>query len=364
MATFNNTTRDIRAKIVYYGAGQSGKTTNIQYIHAKLKPDLRGELMTLATEQDRTLFFDYLPVDLGEVSGFKTRIQLYTVPGQVFYNSTRKLVLKNADGIVFVADSARKFMKDNLESFQNLMDNLRDYGLKITDLPVVIQYNKRDIPDAVPVGELQEKLNRFNFPSFEAVASSGTGVLPTFQALSKLVMKHIKETALGGIGLPTPPALPSLASKPVPPRPEPAKPPEPPKPALRSMELDDDEEALLDSLGPPASQAPAMPPVMAALPVQPARSAAPKPGDAVPTTAILAAAGIAPPPGAITKNTAQETISKGDPIMVRLEVVSIGSALPAPGGGFRIAVRLKDPSTGRLYETRLDLTLKGESGGT
>lgn len=355
MATFNNTTRDIRAKIVYYGAGQSGKTTNIQYIHAKLKADLRGELMTLATEQDRTLFFDYLPVDLGEVSGFKTRIQLYTVPGQVFYNSTRKLVLKNADGIVFVADSARKFMKDNLESFQNLMDNLRDYGLKITDLPVVIQYNKRDMPDAVPIGELQEKLNRFNFPWFEAIASSGTGVLPTFQALSKMVMKHIKETALGGIGLPTPPAPPSLTSKPLPPAP--AKQPEPAKSQLRSMELDEDEEALLDSLGPPAAQQPAAPPA-------PKPPAAPKPGEAVPTTAILAAAGIAPPPGLALKNQAPETISKGEPLAIRLEVVNIGSALPAPGGGFRVVVRLKDPATGKLYETRLDLSLKGESGGT
>lgn len=349
MATFNNTTRDIRSKIVYYGAGQSGKTTNIQYIHAKLKPDLRGELMTLATEQDRTLFFDYLPVDLGEVSGFKTRIQLYTVPGQVFYNSTRKLVLKNADGIVFVADSSRKFMKDNLESFQNLIDNLRDYGLKITEIPVVIQYNKRDVPDAVPVGELQEKLNRFNFPWFEAVASSGQGVLPTFQTLSKLVMKHIKETALGGIGIPTQPQPPSAAARPVAlkppePRPMPAPAPAPPEPR-RSMELDADEEALLDSLGPPAAAAAPVPP---------------KPKDAIPTVAILQAAGIAPPPAALAKNQAPETIAKGEIPPGRLDVVSIGSALPAPGGGFRIAVRLKDPATGRLYETRIDLTLKGE----
>ncbi len=348
MATFNNQTREIRAKIVYYGAGQSGKTTNIQYVHAKLKADLRGELMTLATEQDRTLFFDYLPVDLGEISGFKTRIQLYTVPGQVYYNSTRKLVLKNADGIVFVADSSRKFMKDNLESFQNLIDNLRDYGIKITDLPVVLQYNKRDVPDAVSVDEFQEKLNRYGFPHFEATASSGIGVLPAFQAVSKLVMKHIKDTALANLS--------AAAGLPQPPRPEPPKPAAmQPKPASGS--LDADEEALLDNLGPPSAPAPAAPARPVPLPPPPQPAAAGKIA-AVPTLKILEAAGIQPPPQ-LVRNPAPETVSKGDPLAVRLEVVSIGPPLPAPGGVFRAQVRLKDPSTGRLYETRLDLGLKG-----
>lgn len=351
MATFNNQTREIRAKIVYYGAGQSGKTTNIQYVHAKLKPDLRGELMTLATEQDRTLFFDYLPVDLGEISGFKTRIQLYTVPGQVYYNSTRKLVLKSADGIVFVADSSRKFMKDNLESFQNLIDNLRDYGLKITDLPVVMQYNKRDVPDAVSVDEFQEKLNRYGFPYFEATASSGTGVLPAFQALSKLVMKHIKDTALANLS--------AAAGLPQPPRPDPPKPlAGQPKPASGS--LDAEEEALLDSLGPPSVAVPASPTRPAALPPLPTPPAGKV--AAVPTLKILEAAGIQPPPQ-LSKNLAPETVSKGDPLAIRLEIVSVGPLLPAPSGVFRAQIRLKDPSTGKLYETRFDLSLKGSEDG-
>lgn len=344
MATFNNTTRDIRAKIVYYGPGQSGKTTNIQYIHAKLKEDLRGDLMTLATEQDRTLFFDYLPVDLGEISGFKTRIQVYTVPGQVFYNSTRKLVLKNADGIVFVADSSRRFLKDNLESFQNLIDNLRDYGLKVTDLPLVIQFNKRDAPDAMPVAELQEKLNRAGFPQFEAVASSGQGVLPTFQGLTKLVLKHIKDTTIGGM-----PPLPG-SQRPVPPPPLRSSPaPSAPAPSLEGeQQLDADEEALLDSLGPPSTGSAA-----------PAASTSRKP-DAVPTAAILAAAGIPAPPA---KNVAPETVSKIDPVPTRLAVTGIGSIETAPGGGILVTVRLKDPLTGKTYEARIDLSVRAPAGG-
>ena len=159
MALFNYAKREINAKIVYYGPGLCGKTTNIKYIHEKLRPETRGKLLSLATETDRTLFFDFLPVDLGEVKGYQTRFQLYTVPGQVFYNSTRKMVLKGADGIVFVADSQREMLQANQESLANLRENLAEQGKNIDDIPMVIQYNKRDLFNAMPVEELDRFLS-------------------------------------------------------------------------------------------------------------------------------------------------------------------------------------------------------------
>ena len=195
MATIDRKKKELNAKIVYYGPGLSGKTTNIQYIYEKLKPEHKGKLMTLATQTDRTLFFDYLPVELGEIKGMKTRFQIYTVPGQVFYNSTRKLVLKNVDGIVFVADSQRKMLEENLESLQNLEDNLAFYNRKLKDIPHVFQYNKRDLPDMLPVEELERALNRYHVPYFEAIASKGVNVLQTLTAISKLVLQKLRGSA-------------------------------------------------------------------------------------------------------------------------------------------------------------------------
>lgn len=195
MAVFNPRKREINAKVVYYGPGLSGKTTNLQYIHAKLKPEHRGELMTLATQQDRTLFFDYLPVELGEVRGLKTRFQLYTVPGQVFYNSTRKLVLKNVDGVVFVADSRAEALADNLESLKNLEENLRSHGLSLDKLPLVIQYNKRDAATALPIAELDRHLNRRGVPTFAAEAHRGVQVLETLRTICKLVVLDLRDKA-------------------------------------------------------------------------------------------------------------------------------------------------------------------------
>lgn len=195
MAYVNYTNREINAKIVYYGPGLSGKTTNILYIHKKLNPESRGKLVSLATQTDRTLFFDFLPVNVGEIGNFKIRIHLYTVPGQIFYNTTRKMVLKGVDGIVFVADSQKQMLEDNIESLNNLEENLKEYGKKIEEIPLVIQYNKRDLPDALDLEELHRHLNRYKAPFFTAVATQGQGVLETLTGICKLVINKLKKTA-------------------------------------------------------------------------------------------------------------------------------------------------------------------------
>lgn len=194
MALINYGKREINAKIVYYGPGLCGKTTNIKYIHEKLRPDTRGKLLSLATETDRTLFFDFLPVDLGEIKGYQTRFHLYTVPGQVFYNSTRKMVLKGADGIVFVADSQREMLQANQESLANLRENLAEQGKNIDEIPMVIQYNKRDLPSAMAVEELDRALNPRRLPTFSACAQDGTGVLSTLSSIAKMILFRMRES--------------------------------------------------------------------------------------------------------------------------------------------------------------------------
>ncbi len=224
MSMINYASREINCKIVYYGPGLGGKTTNLEHVYSKVAPDTRGKLISLATETERTLFFDFLPVDLGTIRGFKTRFHLYTVPGQVYYNASRKLILRNVDGIVFVADSQRERMEANVESMQNLYDNMAEYGYDLTRLPFVIQYNKRDLPNAAPVNDLQAALNPGwepadvsrarvtpdpyhagqnlvgqlssgdwveRAPYFEAVAVAGDGVFDTLKAVSKLVLKAL-----------------------------------------------------------------------------------------------------------------------------------------------------------------------------
>ena len=192
MALVNHTTREINAKIVYYGPGLSGKTTNIHFIYHRIAPNQRGKLISLATETDRTLFFDFLPVELGTIKNYKVRFHLYTVPGQVFYNATRKLVLKGADGVIFVADSQRTMLEANAESLSNLHDNFTDLGVDLTDYPVVLQYNKRDLPDVMSVDEMNTSLNPKMIPFYEAVAMTGDGVLKTFTAISKLVLQDMQ----------------------------------------------------------------------------------------------------------------------------------------------------------------------------
>jgi mutual gliding-motility protein MglA len=224
MSMINYASREINCKIVYYGSGLGGKTTNLEHVYGKVQPDTRGKLISLATETERTLFFDFLPVDLGTIRGFKTRFHLYTVPGQVYYNASRKLILKGVDGIVFVADSQIERMEANQEAMQNLYDNMAEYGYDLTRMPFIIQYNKRDLPNAAPVKELQAALNPGwevvdptkqrlqpdayhagenlveQLPTgewveratyFEAVAVTGDGVFDTLKAVSKLVLKSL-----------------------------------------------------------------------------------------------------------------------------------------------------------------------------
>jgi signal recognition particle receptor subunit beta len=193
MALVNHTTREINAKIVYYGPGLCGKTTNIHLIYHRIAPGMRGKLISLATETDRTLFFDFLPVELGAIKNYRVRFHLYTVPGQVFYNATRKLVLKGADGVIFVADSQRAMLDANLESIANLRDNFAEQGINLADFPVVLQYNKRDLPDILAVEELTAALNPQNVPFYEAIATTGEGVLKTFTAVSKLVLQDMQK---------------------------------------------------------------------------------------------------------------------------------------------------------------------------
>ncbi len=191
MSMINYASREINCKLVYSGPGLGGKTTNLEYIFNKVKPETRGKLISLATETERTLFFDFLPVDLGTIRGFNTRFHLYTVPGQVYYNASRRLILNGVDGVVFVADSQAERMDANIASLQNLYENLSDYGYDPQQLPIVIQYNKRDLPNIVSVEDLRAELNPDGLPEFEAVAVKGIGVFDTLKVVSKLVLKSL-----------------------------------------------------------------------------------------------------------------------------------------------------------------------------
>jgi hypothetical protein len=192
MSFVNYSSREINCKLVYYGPGLCGKTTNLQYIYAKTAPDAKGKMISLATETERTLFFDFLPLALGDIRGFKTRFHLYTVPGQVFYDASRKLILKGVDGVVFVADSQIERMEANIESLDNLQTNLAEQGYDLSKMPFVVQYNKRDLPNAAPMSQLRPVINPTDVPEFEAVAPTGVGVFDTLKAVAKLVLTELK----------------------------------------------------------------------------------------------------------------------------------------------------------------------------
>ena len=202
MSLVNFTTREITCKIVYYGPGRSGKTTNLQYIYSQVPDDRRGRMVSLATQTDRTLFFDFLPLDLGSISGFTTKFQLYTVPGQVYYNATRKLVLQGADGVVFVADSQARQLDENLESLQNLHQNILEHGVDIRTLPMVLQFNKQDLPRDLILApeELDDALNFRTLPAFAADALRGGGVFETLKAISAEVLRKLSQGAAGRPG--------------------------------------------------------------------------------------------------------------------------------------------------------------------
>jgi len=193
MSFINYASREINCKIVYYGPGLCGKTTNLQFVYQKTAPDAKGKMISLATETERTLFFDFLPLALGEIRGFKTRFHLYTVPGQVFYDASRKLILKGVDGVVFVADSQEERMDANIESLENLRVNLQEQGYELDKLPFVVQYNKRDLPSVLPVDNLRKELNPTSVPDFEACATTGEGVFETLKAVAKLILVDLKQ---------------------------------------------------------------------------------------------------------------------------------------------------------------------------
>ena len=200
MSLVNFTTREITCKIVYYGPGRSGKTTNLQYIYSQVPAERRGRMVSLATHTDRTLFFEFLPLDLGSISGFTTKFQLYTVPGQVYYDATRKLVLQGADGVVFVADSQARQLDENIESLQNLHQNVLEHGVDIRVLPLVLQYNKQDLPPDLVLApaELDDALNFRSLPSFPADALSGAGVFETLKAVSAEVLRKLSQGSGAG----------------------------------------------------------------------------------------------------------------------------------------------------------------------
>ena len=191
MSMINYASREINCKIVYYGTGLGGKTTNLEYIYSRVNPETKGKMISLATETERTLFFDFLPIDLGEIRGFKTRFHLYTVPGQVYYNASRRLILKGVDGIVFVADSQASRAEANIESMHNLYENLETYGYDLENIPFAIQYNKRDVANILPVEELRAQINPMGVPDFEGTAIEGKGVFETLSCVSKLVVQSL-----------------------------------------------------------------------------------------------------------------------------------------------------------------------------
>ena len=193
MTFINYASKEINCKIVYYGPGLCGKTTNLQYIYNKTAPEARGKMISLATEADRTLFFDFLPLDLGSIRGFSTRFHLYTVPGQVFYDASRKLILKGVDGVVFVADSQEERMEANIESIRNLELNLKDHGLDLSTLPYALQFNKRDLDNVVPVEQMYRVLNFKREPTFEAVATQGLGVFDTLKSVAKQILIELRK---------------------------------------------------------------------------------------------------------------------------------------------------------------------------
>lgn len=229
MAFFNYATMQMAAKIVYYGPGLCGKTTNLQYIYNKTSPKSRGEMVSLETESDRTLFFDLLPLEVGVIAGFRTRFQLYTVPGQVFYGKTRRMVLKGVDGVVFVADSQIPVREANIESLRDLEKNLQEMGINLKDIPMVFQYNKRDLSNLLPIEQLEADLNPLHRPSFEASAVNGTGVFETLKGISRLTLQSLKAKLVRPSEAPVaqpreiPPAVPAPKTA--------APPPAPPAPA-------------------------------------------------------------------------------------------------------------------------------------
>jgi hypothetical protein len=337
MVFFNYSTMQMAAKVVYYGPGLCGKTTNLHWIYSKTASDSRGEMVSLETETDRTLFFDLLPIDVGQVAGFNTRIQLYTVPGQVFYNTTRKLVLKGVDGVVFVADSQRAMLDANVQSFKNLEENLAEMGLSTDELPLVLQYNKRDLADICSVEELDETLNRRGWPCFEAVAIHGEGVFETLRGVSRETLLSLRQRLTSG----------PAETKPA------AKRSAPAGAAGRS------------GTAAPAAPARSAPPAKAAAQAPPAarRPDATRPAATRPEAARAATAQQAgPPPRPPGEDTASGTTAAGERPLRRTvdvdgELARLRREALRPGGGAPAAARSAAPSSNGKRELSRDIKL-------
>lgn len=355
MVQINFATREVNCKIVFYGPGRCGKTTNLQVVHAKAPPNSTGDLVSIATETDRTLYFDFLPLDLGQVAGMRTKFSLYTVPGQVYYDATRKLVLQGADGIVFVADSNPDMMEENIESLNNLAVNLRENGLDINELPVVLQFNKRDLENPVPIEEMNAKLNRANWPAVPAVAVNGDGVFQTLKAISQFVIKKLnreqgysEDGSRRGGGA----ARPSAKSAAAPPPPSPKAPTPQPQPAAKPATPT---PASAASLPKPKFPTPAPQPVVlpkkdppsgAVLPKPQAPAAAPAPEvanapeaavEAPATPAPASAPALNPVAAEIAKRKrAEEEARRNAPAEEPVEAAV--PAAPAGGGGSKTVV--------------------------
>jgi len=301
MVFFNYSTMQMAAKVVYYGPGLCGKTTNLHHIYSQTSSECRGEMVSLETETDRTLFFDLLPIDVGQIAGFNTRIQLYTVPGQVFYNTTRKLVLKGVDGVVFVADSQRTMLQANVDSLKNLKENLEEMGLDLMEMPLVLQFNKRDLNDICSVEELNEALNWSNWHYCQASALHGNGVFETLKGISKVTLLALKRRLSGETE-----ERPAAAQAPAPAS-QAAKPAA--KPAAQPA---------------PKPQAPAQPQPQAHAAATPA--AAPKAAPAARTAPAAAAATAPPPPEAKVRKTSNRNVLEE---LERLRQQTVGGAKPA-----------------------------------
>ena len=335
MVLFNYSTKELTAKVVYYGPGLCGKTTNLQWIHEKLPIKNKGKMLSLATETDRTLFFDFLPIEIGAIRGMKTRIQLYTVPGQVFYNATRRMVLKGADAVCFVCDSQEAMLDANLESYENMRQNLEANEIAADEIPVVLQYNKRDLPNALPIEILNERINPHNYPFYEAIAVKGIGVEDTLKAVTKLVFKALSVRYGDGATAPSPPGR-----APGPPRSMPAPVPPTPAPPLAvstddllgelDLAMPEPEEVLvrpapdlppveLDENTPVGSLYPESAPVRPVTPVLPAA----RPAPAAPARASLPAEPTRPP---IVAHRPQNTL-----VSNRDEADDLRLRLSAPG---------------------------------
>jgi len=336
MVVLNYTGGEVNAKIVYYGPGLSGKTTNLEFIHDRTPEGSRGKMVSMKTQTDRTLFFDFLPLELGEINGYRTRFLLYTVPGQVYYNATRKLVLKGVDAVVFVADSSRGKLDENLESLRNLEQNLNEHGMSLDEIPWVVQYNKRDIGDAMAVADLDARLNPLRVPAYEAVATQGTGVYETFHGIATLVYRVLKERLERG----------DLAAEaPAPRAPQAAAPPVSASPAPRAaapvqgeVEFDSAIDSMLREMDAPAARPFATPVVP---PAAPAPHAAPNVAPPVrPAAPVYAAPAPAPAVGV------QATVNVA-PAPVRPAPVAQAPAAPVPVAAPAAAAPVAAPSPSR-----------------